>query len=176
MVKLEDAFSSKKSYDKPRQHLKKQRHYFADEVLSSQSNGFSSSHVWMWELDNKKGWEPKNWCHLTVVLEKTLLRGPWTARWRRERLPTLLWPGEFMGSQSMGSPQSMGLQRVGHDWVTFTFTSHSGGTVICLLYLCLSCICGGVGNRGNIFLKWVNVTDFPLKEVSHWLGGKVPFL
>ena len=121
MVKLEDAFSSKKSYDKPRQHLKKQRHYFADEVLSSQSNGFSSSHVWMWELDNKKGWEPKNWCHLTVVLEKTLLRGPWTARWRREQLPTLLWPGEFMGSQSMRSPQSMVLQRVGHDWVTFTF-------------------------------------------------------
>ena len=62
----------KKSYDKPRQHIKKQRHYFADKGPSSQSYGFSSSHVLMWELDHKEGWVPKNWCFLTVVLEKTL--------------------------------------------------------------------------------------------------------
>ena len=62
----------KKSYDQPRQHIKKQRHYFDDKGLSSQSYGFSSSHVWMCELDNKKGWAPKNWCLQTVVLEKTL--------------------------------------------------------------------------------------------------------
>ena len=62
----------KKSYDKTRQHTKKQRHYFADKWPSSQSYGFSSSHVWMWELDYKESWVPKNWCFWTVVLEKTL--------------------------------------------------------------------------------------------------------
>ena len=62
----------KKSYDQPRQHIKKQRCYFADKGPSSQSYGFSSSHVWMWELDHKESWAPKNWCLWTVVLEKTL--------------------------------------------------------------------------------------------------------
>ena len=47
-------------------------HYFADKGLSSQSYGFSNSHVWMWELDHKKSWVLKNWCFSTVVLEKTL--------------------------------------------------------------------------------------------------------
>ena len=61
----------KKTYDKPRQHIKKQRHYFADKGLSSQSYGFSS-HTWMWELDYKESWVPNNWCFWTVVLEKTL--------------------------------------------------------------------------------------------------------
>ena len=62
----------KKSYDPTRQHLKKQRHYFTNNGLSSQSYGFSSSHVWMWELDYKEVWVPKNWCFQSVVLEKTL--------------------------------------------------------------------------------------------------------
>ena len=62
----------KENYDQPRQHIKKQRHYFADKGLSSQSYGFSSCHVWMWELDYKESWAPKNWCFWTVVLEKTL--------------------------------------------------------------------------------------------------------
>ena len=52
--------------------MKKQRHYFADKGLSSQSYGFSSGHVWMWELDYKESWTQKNWCFWTVVLEKTL--------------------------------------------------------------------------------------------------------
>ena len=65
--------SLKESYDKPRQHIKKQRHYFANKNLHIQSYGLSSSHVvWMWELDHKEGWMPKNWCFWTVVLEKTL--------------------------------------------------------------------------------------------------------
>ena len=50
----------KKSYDQPRQHIKKQRHYFANKDLSSQGYGFSGSHVWMWELDYKESWAPKN--------------------------------------------------------------------------------------------------------------------
>ena len=62
----------KKSYDQPRPHIKKQRHYFAGRGSSSQSYDFSSSHVWMWELDYKESWAPKNWCFWTVVLEKTL--------------------------------------------------------------------------------------------------------
>ena len=52
--------------------LKKQRHYFANKESSSQGYGFSSSQVWIWELDYKESWVPKNWCFWTVVLEKTL--------------------------------------------------------------------------------------------------------
>ena len=62
----------RKVNDQPRQHIKKQRHYFANKYPSSQSYGFSSSPVWMWELDYKESWVPKNWCYWTVVLEKTL--------------------------------------------------------------------------------------------------------
>ena len=62
----------KKSYDRPRQNIKKQRHYFANKDLSSQSCCFSSSHVWRWELNYKESWVPKNWCFCTVVFEKTL--------------------------------------------------------------------------------------------------------
>ena len=62
----------KKSYDKPRQQIKKQRHYFAKKGMYSQNYGFSSSYVWMWELDHKEDWAPKNWCFWTVVLEKIL--------------------------------------------------------------------------------------------------------
>ena len=68
-----------KSYDQPRQHIKKQRHYFANKSLSSPGYGFSSGHVWMWEVDYKVSWMPKLsafelWCW------RRLLRFPWTAR------------------------------------------------------------------------------------------------
>ena len=62
----------KKSYDQPRQQSKNQRHYFANKGPSSQGYGFSSSHLWMWELDYKESWAPKNWCFQILVLEKTL--------------------------------------------------------------------------------------------------------
>ena len=62
----------KKSYNQPRHHIKKQRRYFADKGQSSQSYGFSSSQVWLWELDYKGSWVTKNWCFWTMVLEKTL--------------------------------------------------------------------------------------------------------
>ena len=61
-----------RSYDKPIQHIKKQRHYFANKGPYSQNYGFSSSHVWMWELDHKERWVLKNWCVWTVMLNKTL--------------------------------------------------------------------------------------------------------
>ena len=62
----------KESYDQPRQHIQKQRHYFANKGPSSQGYDFSCGHVWMWELDCEESWAPKNWCFWTVVLEKTL--------------------------------------------------------------------------------------------------------
>ena len=71
-MKLKTLVPRKRSYDQPRQHIKKQRHYFANKGPSSQSYGFFSSHVWMWELDYKESWMLKNWCFWTVVLEKTL--------------------------------------------------------------------------------------------------------
>ena len=70
-MKLKDSYSLE-SYHQPRQHIKNQRHYFANKVLSSQGSGFSSSHVWMWELDYKESWALQNWCFWSVVLEKTL--------------------------------------------------------------------------------------------------------
>ena len=62
----------KESYDQPREHITKQRHYFVNKGPSSQGYGFSSGHVWMWELDYKESWVPNNWCFCAVVLEKTL--------------------------------------------------------------------------------------------------------
>ena len=68
-MKLKDTCSLEESYDKPIQNIKKQWCYFANK---GQSYGFSSGHVWIWELDHKEDWTPKNWCFWTVVLEKTL--------------------------------------------------------------------------------------------------------
>ena len=62
----------KESCDKPRQHIKKQRHHFASKCPISQSYVFISSHIWMWELGHKEGWALKNWCFWTVMLEETL--------------------------------------------------------------------------------------------------------
>ena len=70
-MKLKDVYSSKESYDQPRQHIKKQKHYFANKDPSSQGYGFSSSHVWMWEVDCEESWVLKNWSFWAVVLEKT---------------------------------------------------------------------------------------------------------
>ena len=167
----------KKSYDKPKQHIKKQTYHFASKGPFSQSYGFFSSHVWMWKLDYKESWAPKNWCFWTVVLEKTLespvdrkeiqsilkeispeysLEGlmlklqyfghlmwrtdHWQRPWCWERLKAggegddrgwdgwmaspMWWTWVWLSSRSWwwtGKPgvlQSMGSQRVGHDWAT----------------------------------------------------------
>ena len=71
-MKLRHFAPWKKSYDQHRQRVKKQRHSFANKGPSSQSYGFSCSHVWMWEVDYEERWAPKNWCFWTVVLENTL--------------------------------------------------------------------------------------------------------
>ena len=71
-MKLKDTCSLEDKLWPTRQHIKKQRHYFANKGPSSQSYGFSSSHVWIWVLDYKESWVLKNWCFWTVELEKTL--------------------------------------------------------------------------------------------------------
>ena len=170
----------KKSYDQPRQHIKKQRHYFVNKGLCSQDYGFSSGQVWMWDLNYKESSVLKNWCFWTVVLEKTLEsllnckeiqpvhpKGDrsWVFIWRTdfESATPVLWPPEFKNwligkdpdarkdwrqeekgttedrlsdgitdswtwvwvdsgswwwTGRPGVLQSIGLQRVGHDWAT----------------------------------------------------------
>ena len=73
-MKLKDTSSLEEKLDQSRQHIKKQRHHLANKGPSSQSYGFPSSHVRMWDLDHKKGWVSKNWCFWTMVLEITLER------------------------------------------------------------------------------------------------------
>ena len=73
-IKKKNPVPWKKSSDKPRQCIKKQRHHFVDKGPYSQGYGFSSSHVWMWEFGRKEDWAPKNWCSQTVVLERILER------------------------------------------------------------------------------------------------------
>ena len=71
-MKLKDAYSLEGKLWPTKENIKKQRHYFVKKGPSSQGYGFSSGHAWMWELDYKVSWAPKNWCFWTVVLEKTL--------------------------------------------------------------------------------------------------------
>ena len=70
----------KKSYDQPRQHIKKQTHYFVNKVSSSQSYGFSSSHVWMWQLECKESQAQKRIDAFELWCSRRLLRVLWTAR------------------------------------------------------------------------------------------------
>ena len=128
-TKLKDVCSPwKKSYDKPRQHIKKQR-YFSNKGLSSLWFLWflSSSHVWMWELDHKEGWALQNWCFWTMVLEKTLeslldskeikpvnpkRNQPWifTGRTDAEAEAPILWPPDAKGQLTGKDPDA------GKDW------------------------------------------------------------
>ena len=112
----------KESYDKPRQHIKKQRHYFADKGPYSQSYGFSSSHVWMWDLDYTESWGPKNWCFGILVLEKAL-RSPldckeihpkgkqsWIFIGRTDAEAPVLWPADVKSWLTGKDPDT------GKDW------------------------------------------------------------
>ena len=117
--------SWKKSYDKPRQHIKKQRHHFANKGLYSQSYGFPSSHAWMWELAHKEGWAPKNWCFQTMMLEKTpespldckeikpvnpKRNQPWILIGRTDAEAPLLWPPDVKSRLIGKDPDA------GRDW------------------------------------------------------------
>ena len=108
-MKLKDIAPWKESYDRPRQHIKKQRHYFANKGPSNQGYGFSSSHLWMWESDYKESWAQKNWCFWTVVLEKTL-ENPWTARRSNQSILAEISPGCSL----VGLMLKLKLQYFGH--------------------------------------------------------------
>ena len=103
--------------------MKKQRHYFANKGLSSQSYGFSSSHVWMWELDHKGSWALRKWCFWTVVLEKALespLIVVVAAAKSFQSCPTLCDP---IGGSPPGSPISGILQARTLEWVAISFSN-----------------------------------------------------
>ena len=86
-------------------------HYFANKGPSSQSYGFSSGHVWMWELDCEESWALKNWCFWTVVLEKTL-ESPWTTRISNQSILKEISPG----CPLEGLMLKLKLQYFGHPW------------------------------------------------------------
>ena len=95
-MKLKDAYSWRECYDQPRQHIKKQRHYFANKGPSSQGYGFSSGHVWMWEFDCEEAE-----CRRIDVFElwcwRRLLRVPWTARRSNQSILKEISPWVFIG-------------------------------------------------------------------------------
>ena len=93
MTNLDSILKSRDIILPTKEHIKKQRHYFANKGPSSQGYGFSSGHVWMWELDCEESWALKNWCFWTVVLEKALERVPWTARRSKQSILKVINPG-----------------------------------------------------------------------------------
>ena len=99
----------KKSNDQPRPHIKWQRHYFSNKSLSSQSYGFSSSHVWMLELDYKESWGLKNSCFWTVVLEESL-ESPLTVRRSNQSILKEISPEDWLE----GLMLKLKLQYFGH--------------------------------------------------------------
>ena len=135
-TKLKNACSLKRKLDKPRRCIKKQRHHFANKGPYSQSYGFSSSHVWIWELDYKEGWLLKNWCFWIMVLEKTLdspldckeikpvnpkENQPWTFTGRTDaEVETLIrWPSDVK-SRLIGKDPDLGKiesKRRGGQWM-----------------------------------------------------------
>ena len=143
----------KESYGQPRQHIKKQRHYFANKGPSSQGYGFSSGHVWMWELDCKEGWALKNWRFWTVVWRR-VLRVPWTAKRSNQSILKEISPGCSME----GLILKLKLQYFGHlMWTADSFEK--------TLMLGKS---EGRRRRGRQKMQWLDgITD----SMARGLGG-----
>ena len=106
----------KESYDKPRQCIKKQRHHFTDKCLYSQSYGFPSSHVQMWELDHKEGWVSKNGCFQTVVLDKTL-ESPLDCKESKPINPKGNWPWIFIRRTDAGAETPISCPPDAKNWL-----------------------------------------------------------
>ena len=116
-MKLKDTCSLEEKLWPIRQHIKKQRHYFANKGPSSQDYVFSSGHIWMWELDYKECWVQKNWYFWTVVLERTL-ESLWTARRSNQSILKEISPGCSLEGQML----KLKLQYFGHlVWRTDSF-------------------------------------------------------
>ena len=134
----------KKSHDQTIQLIKKQRHYFANKGPSRQGCGFSSSHVWMWELDHKESWVSKNWCFWTVVLEKTL-ESPWTAKRSNQSILKETSPEYYL----KGLMLKLKLQ----------YFSHLMWRAVIWKSLMLAKIAGG-GRKGRQRMRWLDgITD-----------------
>ena len=159
----------KKRYDKPRQHIKNQRYYFANKGPSSQGYGFSSSYVWMWELDYKESWGLKNWCFWTVMLEKTL-EGPldckaWVfiGRTDAEAETPILWPpdaknwliwkdpdaGKGWRWEEKGTTEDemVGWHHQGHDFEKALGVGDRQGSLAC---------CSPWGRKESDMTEWLN--------------------
>ena len=159
----------KESCDKPRQHIKKQRHYFANKGPSSQGYAFSSGHLWMWELHCEQSWAPKNWCFWTVVLEKTL-RVPCTGRRSNQSILKEMSPGISLEGMML----KLKLQYFGH----LMWRINSLEKTLML---------GGIGGRrrrGRQRMRWLDgITDSMdmswVNSGSWWWTGRpgvLPFM
>ena len=152
-MKLKDTYSLEEN--QPRQHIKKQRHYFVNKGPSSQGYGFSSSHVWMWELNYKESWPPKNWCFWTVCWRR-FLRVPWTARRSNQSILKEISPGCSLEALML----KLKLQYFGHPMQradSFEKTLMLGGI-------------GGRRRRGRQRMRWLdgitNLMDMCLSELQ----------
>ena len=143
----------KESYGQPRQHIKKQRHYFANKGPSSQGYGFSSGHVWMWELDCKESWALKNRRFWTVV-RRRVLRVPWTAKRSNQSILKEISPGCSME----GLILKLKLQYFGH----LMWTADSFEKTLMLGKI------EGRRRRGRQKMRWLDgITD----SMAMGLGG-----
>ena len=148
----------KNSYDQPTQHIKKERHYFANKGLSSQSNGFSSSHVWMWELDYKESRAQKNWHFWSVVLEKTL-ESPLDCK-------------EIQPVHPKGNQSWICIGRTDAEAETPNFGHLMGRTDSLVKTLMLGKIEGG-RRRGQHRMRWLDgITDS--MDLRHWWWTRSP--
>ena len=137
-----------KSYDKPRQHIKKQRYYFTDKGLYNQSYDFSSTHVWIWELDHKESWAVKNWCFWIMVLEKTL--------------------GSPMDCKEIKPANPKGNQ----SWILIGRTDAEAETPVLWLPHVKSCLIGKDSDAGrNWGQEEKGSTEDEMIGLYHWLNG-----
>ena len=146
-MKLKDACSLEEKLWQPRQHIQKQSHYFAHKGLSSQGYGFSSSPVWMSELDSKERWAPKNWCFWTVVLEKTL-ESPLDCR--------EIQPVHPKGNQS---------------WIFLGRTDAEAGTPLLWLPDAKNWLSGNDPDDGKDWKREKGMTEDEMVGWHHWLDG-----
>ena len=164
----------KKSYDQPRQHIKKQRHHFASKGPSARSYGFSSSHIWMWELNSKQDWTLKNWCFWTVVLEKTL-ESPLDSKEIQPVNPKGNQPWIFPGRTERLKAGGEGDERGQDGWMasltrwTWVWASPGDGEGQGSL-----AFCSPWGHKESDTTEWLNRTELSLFPIlSHRKAGGI---